>query len=107
MLISAVLPIMVLYHLPHGQYGYSGHVINLPQDIGSFASSLPRHPSHLDVVVVRREGGSQTHHDFRVRRSAVLSALHWLTTATITTSALIMVSWLSFLKMLTCLTFAP
>ena len=23
MLISAVLPIMSLYHLPHGQYGYS------------------------------------------------------------------------------------
>ena len=29
MFISAVLSIMSLYHLPHGQYGYSGHVINL------------------------------------------------------------------------------
>ena len=29
MLISGVLPIMALYRLPHGQYGYSGHVINL------------------------------------------------------------------------------
>jgi len=28
-LISAVLPMMVLYHLPHGMYGYKGHVIKL------------------------------------------------------------------------------
>ena len=41
MLISGVLPIMSLYRLPHGQYGYSGHVINLPQDVGSFANTLP------------------------------------------------------------------
>ena len=41
MLISAVLPIMSLYYrLPHGQYGYSGHVINLPHYVGSFGNSL-------------------------------------------------------------------
>lgn len=28
-LIAAVMPIMSIYHLPHGQYGYSRHVINL------------------------------------------------------------------------------
>ena len=78
MLISAVLPIMSLYRLPHGQYGYSGHVINLPQDIASFATSLPQLPSELDVIVVRKEGATQSHHDFRVRRSIVLRALQWL-----------------------------
>ena len=31
---------MSLYRLPHGQYAYSGHVINLPQDVTSFANSL-------------------------------------------------------------------
>ena len=40
MLISAVLPIMSLYKLPHGQYAYSGHVINLPQDIAGFCQLL-------------------------------------------------------------------
>ena len=55
MLISAVLPIMTIYHLPHGQYGYSGHVVNLPQDVASFANSLPC-----------------------VIRSRVLPALQWL-----------------------------
>ena len=80
MLISAVLPIMTLYRLPHGQYGYSGHVINLPQDVASFANSLPRLPSELDVIIVRKEGANQSHRDFRVRRSRVLSALQWLQT---------------------------
>ena len=37
MLISPVMPIMSVYQLPLGQYGYSGHVINLPQDVASFA----------------------------------------------------------------------
>ena len=44
MLISAVLPIMSIYCLPHWQYSYSGHVINLPQDVASFATSLPQLP---------------------------------------------------------------
>ena len=54
MLISAVMPIMSIYRLPHGQYSYSGHVINLPQDVTSFASSLSRVPSELEIVVVRQ-----------------------------------------------------
>ncbi len=78
MLISAVLPIMSVYRLPHGQYGYSGHVINLPQDVASFATTLPRLPSELDVIVVRKEGAANSHRDFRVRRSVVLRALQWL-----------------------------
>ncbi len=78
MLIAGVLPIMSLYRLPHGQYGYSGHVINLPQDVASFASRLPRVPRELDVVMVRKEGAANSHRDFRVRRSVVLHALQWL-----------------------------
>lgn len=38
-LISAVMPMMSLYRLPLGQYGYSGHVVNLPQDISTFVTS--------------------------------------------------------------------
>ena len=78
MLISAVMPIMSIYRLPQGQYGYSGHVINLPQDVISFTNNLPRLPSQLDVLVVRKEGANQTHRDFQVRRSVVLQALQWL-----------------------------
>ena len=63
MLISAVLSIMSLYKLSRGQYGYSGHVVNLPQDVASFANSLPRLPSELDVIIVRKEGASSAHRD--------------------------------------------
>ena len=44
----------------------------------SFASGLPRLPSDLDVIVVRKESSNQTHCDFRVRRSVVDQALQWL-----------------------------
>ena len=70
MLISAVLPIMTL---PHGQYGYSGHVINLPQNIASLADKLPRTPAELDVVVIHKEGAVGHHRDFRVWGSVVNS----------------------------------
>ena len=49
MLISAVLPIMSLIICPM----VSGHVINLPQDIASFANSVPRLPSDIDVIIVK------------------------------------------------------
>ena len=78
MLISAVMPFMSVYHLPHGQYGYRGHVINMPQDVTQFASSLPRLPSELDVIFVRKEGSNDSHRDFKVRKSVVLNALMWL-----------------------------
>lgn len=80
MLISAVMPIMSVYRLPQGQYGYSGHVVNLPQDVASFSQTLPQLPSNLDVIVVRREGGNQTHRDLQVRRGVVQRALQWLVT---------------------------
>ena len=71
------MPIMSIYRLPLGQYGYTGHIINLPQDVISFAHSLPRLPSDLDVLVVRKEN-DQSHRDFRVRRAVVQQALEWL-----------------------------
>ena len=77
MLVAAVMPIMSTYRLPHG---YTGHVINLPQDVMSFAHRLPRLPSDLDIVVVRKEVADQSHRDFRVRRSVVHHALQWLIT---------------------------
>ena len=74
------MPIMSVYRLPQGQYGYSGHVVNLPQDVASFVQGLPRLPSELDVIVVRKERANQSHRDFRVRRAVVHRALQWLVT---------------------------
>ena len=77
MLVSVIMPNMSIYRLLLGQYGYTGHVINLPQDVISFADSLPRLPSELDILVVRKEQ-DQSQHDFRVRHSVVQEALEWL-----------------------------
>ena len=77
MLVSAVLPVMPIYKLPNGQYGYSGHIINFPQDVKSFATTLPRLPSEVQILVVRKER-EQSHKDFHVRRSVVEEALTWL-----------------------------
>ena len=78
MLVSAVMPIMSIYRLPQGQYGHSGHVINLPQDVASFSNSLPRLPSQLDVIIVKKEGTDQSQRDFHVRRNVVHRAVQWL-----------------------------
>ena len=73
----AVMPIMSIYRLPLGQYGYTGHVINPPQDVVTFARSLPRLPRNVDVLIVRKDS-EQYHRDFRVRRSVVQEALRYL-----------------------------
>ena len=78
MLIAAVMPIMVIYQLPHGQLGYSGHILNLPQNVTDFATSLPRSPNDIDVLIVQKQGADGSHRDFRVRRHVVQSALEWL-----------------------------
>jgi len=77
LLVSAVMPIMSIYQLPLGQYGYAGYVINLPQEVVSFARSLPRLPTEVDVLVVRKEN-EQSHSDFRVWRSVVQDAVMYL-----------------------------
>ena len=78
MLTSPVIPMMLMYCLPHEQFGYNEHVVNMPQDVTTFINSLPRHPNDLDIIKVRQEHGNHSHHDFRVRQSKVLNALNWL-----------------------------
>ena len=67
---------MSIYLLPHGQYGYKGHVTNMPQDITTtLVSSLPRLPSELDLVIVRKECSQNSHRDFRVKSQDDVSTL--------------------------------
>ena len=77
MLNSSVLPVMLLYCLPHGQYGYSGHVSTpMPPAYRlvyyQLAMTVPR---ELNVIVARKEGASQSHCDLHVKISSVLQ---WL-----------------------------
>lgn len=66
---------MSVYRLPCGQYGYTGHILNIPQDITTFINNLSRCPASLDVIIVRKNRAAQSHRDFRVRRSVVLTSL--------------------------------
>jgi hypothetical protein len=53
MLIARALPIMRVYIKPGGQRGYSGHCVNLPQNVKVLATSLPRYPKELSVIIVK------------------------------------------------------
>ena len=56
---------MSIYRLPHGQFGYSGHILNIPHDVNLFVNELPRYPATLDVIIVRREGADETQEIFK------------------------------------------
>ena len=78
MLIACALPIMRVYIKPGGQRGYSGHCINLPQNVTELATSLPRYPKDLAVIIVKVKGRDNTFKDVTVRKQKVHSALVWL-----------------------------
>ena len=75
MLIARVFPVMSVYRLRGGQHGYHGNVINFPQDVQELATKLPRHPSMLEVLVIRHHAtNSEAFRDFRVRCTKVIHA---------------------------------
>ncbi|CAB3994683.1 ATP-dependent DNA helicase PIF1, partial [Paramuricea clavata] len=78
MLIARALPIMRVYIKPGGQRGYSGHCINLPQNVKELAISLPRYPKDLAIIIVKAKGGENTFRDVTVRKQKVHNALVWL-----------------------------
>ncbi|CAG8720803.1 17500_t:CDS:2 [Cetraspora pellucida] len=79
MLIAQIFPVISVYCLRGGQYTYKGNVINFPQDVHEFAIRLPRQPSSLDVLVVRRQSASgPAFRDFNVRCVKIAKALIWL-----------------------------
>ena len=78
MLIARALPIMRVYIKPGGHRGYSGHCINLPQNITEIASALSRYPKDISVIVVKVIGKNNTFKDVNVRRHKVDSAFLWL-----------------------------
>jgi DNA replication protein DnaC len=78
MLIARALPIMRVYIKPGGQRGYSGHCINLPQNVKELATSLPRYPKDLAVIIVKVKHRDNTFKDVIVRKQKVHNALVWL-----------------------------
>lgn len=78
MLIARALPIIHVYIKPGGQRGFSGHCINIPENIRELAHSLPRYPKDLPVIVVQKKGKGNDFKNLVVRRQVVSNAIHWL-----------------------------
>ena len=78
MLISRALPVMRVYVKPGGQRAYSGHCLNLPQDVRELANTLPHYPKDISAIIVRKKGKNETFKDVVVRRHKVENALFWL-----------------------------
>ena len=79
MLIARALPIMRVFIKPGGQRGYSGHCINLPQDVKELAESLPRYSKDIPFILVKMAGKDNSCKEVTVRRRNIQEALHWLT----------------------------
>ncbi|CAB3983453.1 ATP-dependent DNA helicase PIF1 [Paramuricea clavata] len=77
MLIARALPIMRVYIKLGGQRGYSGHCVNLPQNVKELATSLPRYPKDLSVIIVKVKSKDNSFRDVSVRREKVHNALLW------------------------------
>ena len=71
MLIAKAHPIMSVYRKKGGQCGYSGHVVNLPQNIQGFLNKLPCHVSDLPSLVIRQQRANDAHRDWTVRHDRV------------------------------------
>ena len=78
MLIALACPIMTVRRLKGGQTGYSGQVINMPQDVAKFATELPREVHDLPILIIRRKDQRNNLLDCHVRRNNVVRALGWL-----------------------------
>jgi len=79
MLIARACPVMRVYYKRGGQLGYSGHVINIAQDVSKLTDKLPRVVSDIPVMYIRKLGqDDETFKDFKVNRSRIEKALDWL-----------------------------
>lgn len=82
LIISLIHPQIKVYRVPgSGQLRYTGNMISFPQDVSSFATSLPHNISDLPIILVTKETireGQAHKRDFRIRSAKVLTALRWL-----------------------------
>ncbi|CAG8536723.1 15389_t:CDS:2 [Cetraspora pellucida] len=79
MLIAQILLMLTVYKLQGGQLGYRGHVINFAQDIQELITKLPRNPSMIDTLIIRKPNHDFTSfQEFKVKRSNILIWLNYL-----------------------------
>lgn len=75
MLISRIALVLQVTHARGGQYKYSGHTINFPQDISDIAITLPWHINQLEILIVRRTNSQGLTYDCYMNGFHVMNAL--------------------------------
>ncbi|KAE8739231.1 hypothetical protein FOCC_FOCC015271 [Frankliniella occidentalis] len=77
-LIARIHPVVSVYKLKGNQLGYSGNVINFPQEVTELATRLPHRVADLESLIAVRSHGAGGHVDFKVRAGRVRAALLYL-----------------------------
>lgn len=77
-LISRISPPINIHMLKHGGIASSGHCVTFPQQINEPATVLPKLPSEINILKVKRKGKNDSSKEYRVRRYTVQNALLWL-----------------------------
>lgn len=77
-LLSRSSPAINIHMLKHGGIASSGHCVTFPQQINEPATVLPKLPSEINILKVKRKGKNDSSKEYRVRRYTVQNALLWL-----------------------------
>ena len=77
-LIARLAPTVHVHLLKHGGIASKRNCIAFPQAVQEPSTILPRLPTKVDIIRMRRQGKDDTHKDFRVRTHRVEGALRWL-----------------------------
>ena len=77
-LICRLSPAIQVHMLKHGGIAANGHCVTFPQNVNEPSQILPRLPSEINLIRVRKQGKNNTNSDFNVRRFVVQHALTWL-----------------------------
>jgi hypothetical protein len=78
MLLSPVLPIMSVYRIRSGQTLHRGYIANFRQDNVPFLKEIPRLPSTLPLIIVKRQGEDNQTRQCRVNRARVQAVAQFL-----------------------------
>ena len=82
LLIARLSVTVAIHRLAHGGVSSTGRVATFPKPVGPMAAVLPRLPSELTIVRVRRGASSgdakKQSHLYTARRQKVMDALYWL-----------------------------
>jgi hypothetical protein len=77
-LICRISPAINIHMLRHGGIAANGHCVTFPQEINEPAKILPKLPSEVNILKVKRKGKDDNHKEYRVRRYTIQNALIWL-----------------------------